>query len=78
MSTPELHNDGEDKDWYFLVQPAYTTKLIEFLRKNLDGFSVDIGGLTVDYAKDEDVFSVPEDVTREVLQGLLKDFFRKL
>lgn len=75
MNPPDLHKDGEDKNFYFFVEPKHTGTLIQFLRQHLDGFSVDIGGITVDYSKDTDVFNIPEGAVVEVINGLLTKFY---
>jgi hypothetical protein len=72
MEPPQI---SEDNKLYFQVEPQHTPELISFLRKQLDGFCVDIGAVTVGYSKDTDVFNVPSEVGKEVLAGLLTEFY---
>ena len=58
-----------------MVEPKHTGDLIAFLRKHLPGFSVDVGGIIVNYSKDTDVFNVSKDISEEALSGTLVKFY---
>lgn len=73
MRPPEI-NEDEDSH-YFLCAPQHTCDLITYLRQHIEGFSVDVGGLTVDYKDDADSFECSKSTDKNVLAGLLATFF---